>query len=518
MAHRRWPARLAAAAAVLFCAGCASGQQNVWIAGSPVFRQNLQPKVLVIGIDGVRPDAMQQADTPNIDALIADGAYSLTAQGEDLTFSGPNWSTILHGVHRDRHNVTTNDYRDNRLDEFPDFFFYLEQHNPRRLTARFTTWIQLHRNQPTGADINFFHNYEDDGDNIVTNAAALLLSGQDPDYGPLVDAVFVYLGDVDIVGHDHGFHPSVCEYLREIEDSDRQVGLLTTAIRNRPNYDNEDWLIILTSDHGGAIDGRHHGGTPEKRTIPFIVSGPSAIRGELFPQPRNVDVARTVLTHMGVPIDPAWSLDGHAVGLHRTERPPIEFGVNLIFNGDAEYDRGFNGYRPDQYTSGWDDPGPDMMTIVSYDAPGFPAFTDPGPKERGLNFLSGGLTERARITQQIDLSPFAETIDGDQVRYGLSAWLGGRDAEDDHTIVTARFRSADGTVLAEKSIGPVLASERDFRTGLLPRSSVGVVPIGTRSVEIELLAVRRAGAGNDGYADAVTFVLHPLAMPVELQR
>lgn len=515
MAHCRWPVRLAAAAA-LFCAAVASGRQDVSIAGPPLLRQHLRPKVLVIGIDGLRPDAMQQADTPNIDALIAEGAYSLTAQGEDLTFSGPNWSTILHGVHRDRHNVTTNDYRDNRLDEFPDFFFYLEQHNPRRLTARFTTWIQLHRNQPTGADINFFHNYEDDGDNIVTDQAALLLSGQHPDYGPRADAVFVYLGDVDIVGHDFGFHPSVSEYLCEIEDFDRQVGLLTTAIQNRRNYDNEDWLIILTSDHGGAIDGRHRGGTPEKRTIPFVVSGPSAIRGELYPQPRNVDVAKTVLTHMGVPINSGWLLEGRAVGLRVVKPPPVEFGRNLIFNGDAEYDRGFNDYRPDQHVSGWDDPGPDMMTIVAYDAPGFPSFADPGPEERGLNFLCGGLTENARITQQIDLSAIAETIDGDRVRYGFSAWLGGRDADDDHTFVTARFRDAAGVVLAEKSIGPVLASDRQFRTGLLPRRSVGVVPIGTRGVEIELLAVRRAGAGNDGYADALTFVLHPLAMPVEL--
>jgi membrane-anchored protein YejM (alkaline phosphatase superfamily) len=30
-------------------------------------------KVLIIGIDGVRTDALQQANTPNIDALIASG-------------------------------------------------------------------------------------------------------------------------------------------------------------------------------------------------------------------------------------------------------------------------------------------------------------------------------------------------------------------------------------------------------------------------------------------------------------
>src|SRR5262245_45431169 len=83
-------------------------------------------KVLVIGVDGLRPDAMEAAYCPNFDQLIAEGAYSRRAQCEDLTFSGPNWSTILHGVHRDRHHVTTNDYSGNTLSQWPDFFARLE--------------------------------------------------------------------------------------------------------------------------------------------------------------------------------------------------------------------------------------------------------------------------------------------------------------------------------------------------------------------------------------------------------
>lgn len=86
------------------------------------------PKVLVVGVDGLRPDAMAAARTPNIDALIAGGCYSDNAQVEDLTFSGPNWASILHGVHRDQHNVTTNDYLGNTLANHPDFLAWLENH------------------------------------------------------------------------------------------------------------------------------------------------------------------------------------------------------------------------------------------------------------------------------------------------------------------------------------------------------------------------------------------------------
>ncbi|MBY0261086.1 MAG: alkaline phosphatase family protein, partial [Phycisphaerales bacterium] len=67
-------------------------------------------KVLIIGIDGLRPDALAAADAPSIDALIADGAYSAAAQAEDITISGPGWSSMLTGVHRDKHGVTGNSF------------------------------------------------------------------------------------------------------------------------------------------------------------------------------------------------------------------------------------------------------------------------------------------------------------------------------------------------------------------------------------------------------------------------
>ena len=42
------------------------------------------------------------------------------------------------------------------------------------------------------------------------------------------------------------------------------------AIESRPNYDKEDWLIIITSDHGGIED--EHGGPSMDERITFIVS------------------------------------------------------------------------------------------------------------------------------------------------------------------------------------------------------------------------------------------------------
>ena len=55
----------------------------------------LQKKVLIIGIDGIRTDAFIQAPTPNLDALITNGIYSPNALNDDITISGPGWSANL---------------------------------------------------------------------------------------------------------------------------------------------------------------------------------------------------------------------------------------------------------------------------------------------------------------------------------------------------------------------------------------------------------------------------------------
>lgn len=465
-------------------------------------------KLLIICIDGLRPDAMEVADAPNLHALIASGAYCPNAQSEDLTFSGPNWSSILHGVHRDKHQVTTNDYSGNNLAQYPDLFHYLELHNPAWNTYRIFTWAAAHVGQPTGADVAINREYSANGDALMTNDAVQILTGTHPQYVADPDAMLLFYSDVDVRGHQFGFHPSVPQYLAEIADVDGQIGLVRSALPQRPNYAGENWLIIVTTDHGGAIDGTHHGNTPEKRTIPFIVSGPSAARGLIYPQARTIDVARTALGFMQVPINPAWSLDGHAVGLGSSGPIGLSYGENLIFNGDGEFDRGFGDPPPDQYLSGWDDPGPDQFTLVAYGSPnGWPALDDPGPAERGVSFLSGGASASATMTQSIDVGPIGPDIDRGRVQYDVSAWLGGYATQADQARLTLRFVSDAGLELATRVLGPVTPLQRANVTGMVFRQGTGPLPAGTRELKIELFAERFAGASCDGYADNVRLVL-----------
>jgi arylsulfatase A-like enzyme len=126
----------------------------------------------------------------------------------------------------------------------------------------------------------------------------------------------VYFGSVDETGHKVGFHPSVKPYVAAIEVIDGHVGQLLKAIEGRPGYKQENWLILVSTDHGGRGTGHGDGHkVPEICTVFLIVSGTAAEKGKIQKQTYLVDLPVTALVHLGVKIDPAWKLDGQPVGL-----------------------------------------------------------------------------------------------------------------------------------------------------------------------------------------------------------
>ena len=123
--------------------------------------------------------------------------------------------------------------------------------------------------------------------------------------------------------HSAKLQQDATRYVDAIEKADEYVGALLMAMEKRPTVQKEDWLIVVSTDHGGRGKG-HGNNTPEERTIFLIVSGKSAARGTIEPTPNIVDVAPTVLQHLGVLIDPKWRLDGKAVGLKAPKPDKIE--------------------------------------------------------------------------------------------------------------------------------------------------------------------------------------------------
>lgn len=112
---------LVALATLLALAGCGPGE-----AGTP--------KVLAIGIDGVRPDVLAEVPTPHLDALAADGTFTDAALTGFPSVSGPGWSSLLTGVWPGKHGVTNNDFTGKRYDVYPDFLTRIEQVRPELRT------------------------------------------------------------------------------------------------------------------------------------------------------------------------------------------------------------------------------------------------------------------------------------------------------------------------------------------------------------------------------------------------
>ncbi|MCP3980722.1 MAG: hypothetical protein GY716_15580 [bacterium] len=278
--------------------GLASGTNGV-LAGPPAGKH-----VLAIGIDGVRADAIQAADTPHMDALIEQGAVTYDAYAGGLpsgptnqaTSSGPGWSSVCTGVWVDDHGVTDNSFSGSDFVNYPHFFARIREVVPTAYLSSIVQWHPINDQIVSGHD--FVQNVADSTQAVEDAAVAHLISA-DP------DLLFLHFDDVDHAGHSSGFSPSNPAYLSAIETVDASIGKIVTAIESRPGFPSEDWLIVITTDHGG--NGTSHGGqSDQERTVWLIASGGESCVGEVEVGPGHTALPPTVAAHLGVAVDPAW--------------------------------------------------------------------------------------------------------------------------------------------------------------------------------------------------------------------
>jgi hypothetical protein len=176
---------------------------------------------------------------------------------------------------------------------------------------------------------------------------------------------------------------------------------------------------------------------------------------------------------------------------------------NLILNGNAEAAPGSTNESP-VTTPDWTSTG--GASAIQYGLSQFPTLSE-APPDPGKNFFFGGADDAmGSLTQKIDVSQYSASIDGGQVTYVLSGWLGGYSDQGDSATLTVTFEGASGTAVGKGSIGPVTAAQRKDLTKFLEQSSKGPVPTGTRSVLVVLDMVRQEGSSDDGYADNLSLV------------
>ena len=288
------------------------------LATLPLHGQTSEARVLVIGIDGLRSDCLLAANTPALNSLIAEGIFSPDALNNDITYSGPGWSGMICGVWSDKHGVTGNNFVGSNFEAYPSFMRRLELEDSALNTYSICHWAPIN-DYILGEDVDEATNVSTDA--AVRDGAVSILENGDP------HAMFLHFDDVDINGHGFGFNANVSEYMNAVEATDQFISDILVALTSRPNYANENWLTLVSTDHGGI--GFNHGGTSiEEETIFFIASGDAVSPNvlvkdtlEILPAPENCIALDAAELQFGG--------DGDAVVIE--DHPSLQLGTDQDF-------------------------------------------------------------------------------------------------------------------------------------------------------------------------------------------
>ncbi|GLU88388.1 alkaline phosphatase family protein [Agromyces sp. NBRC 114283] len=263
-------------------------------------------KTLVVGIDGASFDFLEPAGMPTLAGLRAAGltaSSNLYAQPMAGTISGAGWSSIATGVWPDKHRVVDNSFSDPNYAEYPDYLTRIEAAAPERETLVVGTWTPIPQTVFGPAVDERVAGGNDAG---TTAKVVQALSTGDP------DDVFVHLDEVDGAGHSVGTNGTA--YGEALRRADAQLGEILAAIDARATRAAEDWLVVVTADHGHTPTGGHGGNSAAERKTFVIAAGPGIEAGSVRHDVKITDIAPTVLAADGIANDPAWGLDGTALG------------------------------------------------------------------------------------------------------------------------------------------------------------------------------------------------------------
>jgi uncharacterized protein (TIGR03437 family) len=234
------------------------------------------------------------------------------------------------------------------------------------------------------------------------------------------------------------------------------------------------------------------------------------LRRAIGPVPAGARTAAVLVTFTGVSGESYNNgyADNLSLVLNATATPQSLLGTNLIVNGNAEAGLPI----PSTLGVAVDVPGwvrsADFTTDAYVGGVGDLDSTTPGSPDAGhLYFYGGSSNELSSAYQDIDISSAAGLIDAGQIKYDLSAWIGGYADQNDNCVLTLQFMNWSGSVLSSVKLGPVLAADRNQLSALLKRTASGVIPAGARMVHVSMTMTRTDGEDNDGVADSLSLIL-----------
>ena len=290
-------------------------------------------KVVFVIADGIPADVIERVPTPTIDAITAEGGYGRATVGgpigepaETPTISAPGYMSLITGTWANKHNVYKN-YGISPDYSYWNLFRLARSEKPELRLGIFSTWtdnrtILLGEELAEGGNWRFdvvVDGLEKDEarfppepmdariadiDDAVSREAARLIESEGPDLS------WVYLQYTDDVAHKHG---DSAEFEQAVIQMDERLHAIWSGVQARQEVHDEDWLVIVTTDHGrDAVTGRTHGGQSERERTIWIATNSQRLTPDFHAMPEIVDIYPSIATHLGItiPEQVARHLDG----------------------------------------------------------------------------------------------------------------------------------------------------------------------------------------------------------------
>ena len=252
---------------------------------APLPEGKTEKKAIVIGYDGCLVDTFRLLETAKksaINMLLKQqnghaiftyaGGVNYPAENTQATSTAPGWCSMLTGVLADVHHITNNGQpkevepktlllslvEDGTVDKSA-FYVSWDGHFSKKSATYYPEKVYARQE---GVNATYRRALYDPGTklNILHDLKKKDCS----------DFIFSTLEYTDHAGHSSGFSLGNVKYVSAFRDADATGADIIAAIENRPSYDSEDWLILITTDHGGI--GVNHGGSSMEERITFIVS------------------------------------------------------------------------------------------------------------------------------------------------------------------------------------------------------------------------------------------------------
>ena len=241
-----------------------------------------EKKAIIIGYDGCRADILAELKQENsvISTLLNEGAsinlsycggVNYPEKNTQATSTAPGWCSILTGQWADVHGITGNDITksmdtktlmtsltEEKVIDSASFITKWAGHFSRKDA---TYLLEKEYCEENNLPVAF---NKCDGNKESLDAALAEIGKED-----CSDFIFVIYEQTDSTGHNKGFsfnNPLYKEAFTEIDSYGYET---LEAIRERESYESEDWLIIVTSDHGGK--GKGHGKESNQERMTFVV-------------------------------------------------------------------------------------------------------------------------------------------------------------------------------------------------------------------------------------------------------